>query len=221
MTFGSMIDAPDVYRLEWDEISKLASGCFQVWVDQPELAWARSMWSILSEAGLTMYEDEIDRVGVCLKLLDLASSYRVFCALAFGEGARGDWRDDVVDPAVALLPFSLVTLGRVVQSTSSTRNIDFEEELWDDNEEANVSGALRWLIRVRQPKTMSELRLHVGDSELLQSLMNSTSEAKTAELDDENSGVDDGDGGSLYDPFDTSGGDEGAAYEWIRAGLPL
>jgi hypothetical protein len=71
--------------LSWDDVEPLAKATFNIWVDQPELGWAKEAWGKVTEAGLAEYDTEPDRCRVFARFMVLASFYRDWCAVARDE----------------------------------------------------------------------------------------------------------------------------------------
>lgn len=72
-------------HVTWEDVEDAADDVFNIWVDHPEIAWARSAWNVLAEAGLTHYATELERTRVLARLLALGEIYRDFCACAWEE----------------------------------------------------------------------------------------------------------------------------------------
>jgi hypothetical protein len=97
--------------LSWDEVEPLAKATFNIWVDQPELAWAKEAWSKVSEAGLAEYETQADRCRVFARFMVLASFYRDWCAVA-----RDERQDDEVVYWIDAFDYDPLHLGQAVGS---------------------------------------------------------------------------------------------------------
>src|SRR3990172_11861772 len=85
----------------WEDVDDAAGAAFSIWVEQPELEWARRAWGVLAQAGLTAYSSERGRLRVLVRFVALADIYHQFCHLAWGEYYKpeygdpdyGDWAD--------------------------------------------------------------------------------------------------------------------------------
>ena len=76
--------APDPRPVvDWAEVGSAAELAFSIWVDQPELAWAKLAWQKLAEAKLTTYGNELERYEVLFRLLVLGGIYSDFCGAAW------------------------------------------------------------------------------------------------------------------------------------------
>ena len=82
-------------RLEWEDVEDVARQLFHVWVDGQDLAWAKKAWHALSEAGMTSYTSDKERVICVARLIALNALYREFCVRAFDEGSTGEWADEI------------------------------------------------------------------------------------------------------------------------------
>jgi hypothetical protein len=47
--------------LRWGDVEGVAKEAFSVWVDHPELKWAKRAWKIIIRAGLAAYSNEDER----------------------------------------------------------------------------------------------------------------------------------------------------------------
>jgi hypothetical protein len=73
--------------LGWAEVSAAARDLFHIWTDhlEDELIWAKSAWTALQQAGLTMYSGDVQRSLVQVRLMTLAAMYHEFAELAWQE----------------------------------------------------------------------------------------------------------------------------------------
>jgi len=69
-------------RFPWEDPSV---SMFDVWIGQPELAWARKAWGALERRGLTLFSNELERTKVLIRAMTLGTIYREFCDLAFDD----------------------------------------------------------------------------------------------------------------------------------------
>lgn len=76
---------------DFGDLLQVARTLFGVWYDGSEIEWAAYMWSILERAGLTKYEDEVERTVVVGRLIALAGISREFASRAWSEGDSGEW----------------------------------------------------------------------------------------------------------------------------------
>jgi hypothetical protein len=79
------VESSEPQTLSWEEIAGAAREMFNVWVDQPELRWARNAWELLSLVGLTRYSNPAELTIVKLRLMALSAFYRDFCYVAWQE----------------------------------------------------------------------------------------------------------------------------------------
>src|SRR5579863_527524 len=80
-------------RVVWDHIAEAAAVVFNRWMYQPELAWAKKAWEILSTAKLTIFANEFERYQVLLRLLVLGGIYSDFCDVAWEEYSEPNYCD--------------------------------------------------------------------------------------------------------------------------------
>lgn len=69
-------------RFPWEDPSV---SMFDVWIGQPELAWARKAWAFLERRGLTLFSNELERTRVLIRAMTLGTIYREFCDLAYDD----------------------------------------------------------------------------------------------------------------------------------------
>lgn len=78
----------------WDAVAPAAEEAFNIWVGQPEIAWARKAWQVLGDAGLTTYISESEHNEVLFRFLVLAALYHDYCKAAWEEESGlhfADW----------------------------------------------------------------------------------------------------------------------------------
>jgi hypothetical protein len=123
--------------LSWDQVEPLAKATFNIWVDQPELGWAKEAWGKVTEAGLAEYETESDRCRVFARFMVLASFYRDWCAVALDER-----QDDEVRYWIVAFEYEPLHLG---QAVGSGPEVDDEADAFTvliDKERTSVVTAL-------------------------------------------------------------------------------
>jgi hypothetical protein len=76
---------PEPAVVSWDAVLPIANETFHIWTGQPELCWAEQAWIHLTNAGLTVDGDPLDRLRGYVRLLVLASLYRDWCDLVWDE----------------------------------------------------------------------------------------------------------------------------------------
>lgn len=72
--------------ITWEQVEVAAEEMFRIFGGQ-EMAWARQMWTILAEQGLTAAPDELARHRTAIRFLTLARIYHDFCYHA--------WKNDL------------------------------------------------------------------------------------------------------------------------------
>ena len=82
-------------RFPWEDPSV---SMFDVWIGQPELAWARKAWAALESRGLTLFSNELERTRVLIRAMALGTIYREFCDVAFDDAWDAEyliWADEM------------------------------------------------------------------------------------------------------------------------------
>ena len=69
----------------WGDVKEAANDIFSVWIDQPELQWAKKSWGLIEKYGLTVYENEFERHIVVFRFLILGGIYNDFCCVTWEE----------------------------------------------------------------------------------------------------------------------------------------
>jgi hypothetical protein len=192
-------------RVEWEDVEAAAKVAFAIWVDQPELIWAKRAWQTLADGDLTGFDDERGRHIVLLRFLALAGIYSDFCNVAWEEGSGrnyGYWCEP--------LDLSDFVLG---QLSASPR----------DTDEAIDSAEALVLLTEAQRATVVKVLLNQlgGVNELYASLWRST----RPDLSDDDLAQSDG---SLFisglmegpDPWFPVSVHRHAAFEWVSEGCP-
>jgi hypothetical protein len=159
--------------IAWDELEEIGKLAFDVWVDQPELNWAKEAWARLSEKGLTRYADELEKTEVKMRFLALAGLYHDFCYKGWGETSCPMYRMWIDE-----MEISGVRLGQLV---GRDPGVSGEEE-----DDLHYSAA-RKLIRKARPEVFAALlEAYGGTSGLLVSLWNSLKTHDRAECEYDN-----------------------------------
>jgi len=94
-------------RFPWEDPSV---SMFDVWIGQPELAWARKAWAALERRGLTLFSNELERTRVLIRAMALGTIYREFCDLAFDDAWDTEFKLDDDDDESGLLESALYSL---------------------------------------------------------------------------------------------------------------
>ena len=84
---GYTLNAP--MRFPWEDPSV---SMFDVWIGQPELAWARKAWIALERRGLTLFSNELERTRVLIRAMTLGTIYREFCDLAHDDAWDSEYQ---------------------------------------------------------------------------------------------------------------------------------
>jgi hypothetical protein len=143
-------DGPDrrPTTVTWKDLEEAAPLIFDVWSGKPELKWAKMAWTILGEAGLTSYKDEVERHLVLMRFFALSWIYRDFCSAAWEENTEclySDWAHE--------LELSTFRLGQCVEHDFCS---DWEAGEAEDEELAQM--AVEDLVEQARPKVVRALR---------------------------------------------------------------
>ncbi len=77
--------------LAWRDVEGVAKEAFSIWVDHPEMKWAKGAWKIIVQAGLAAYSDEDERCEAAIRFLALCGIYYDFCEIALEECNEPDY----------------------------------------------------------------------------------------------------------------------------------
>jgi hypothetical protein len=190
----------------WNEVLPIAAKAFRIWTGQPELRWAEEAWAHLTKAGLAANLDQLDRLRAYIRLLDLASIYRDWCALVWDEVHEDEPEWWLTDTDVEVSP---VQIGQLLGPEA-----DFDVD--DGLEEA-----LKILMaRERDGVVAAILEGFGSDADLFLGLWRSSQDPNEKRWDDDE---DD----RFRDPPETDGDivndvttEKMAGYQWILEGCP-
>jgi len=180
--------------VSWNEIRNVARILFNVWVNEPEIKWARKAWLYLRAKGLTSYRNEAERTMVLVRLGTLALAYREFCDLAFGEGS-GDF-DYIEWDELGIDPSSLAQL--VAPETES----DGRDDSFDTDDALQQSSQ-----RVRPEIYDALVDGFGGDAMLFASLWRTPTDCDPRAEE------------SIDDVFNELTASKAEAFQWIRDGM--
>jgi hypothetical protein len=95
--------------MDWEALLLVARNILKIWRHEGDLDWAAQAWKILGDAGLTDYEDELERSRVIIRFLSLVDFYQGFC---------GQFCEEFVEPEfwdwATQLEVDMFSLGRLV-----------------------------------------------------------------------------------------------------------
>lgn len=157
--------------ITWNDLEEIGKLAFDVWVDQPELNWAKEAWDRLTENGLTKYTDEVEKTEVRIRFLALAGLYHDFCYKAWNEDdcpMYRLWADE--------MKISGVQLGQLLGRDAHTKH-------HEDKDELHYAALRRLITRERAIVLAALLQAYGGTSGLLVSLWNSPKSHDPAECD--------------------------------------
>jgi len=192
-------------RFPWEDPSV---SMFDVWVGQPELAWARKAWVALERNGLTLFSNELERTKVLIRAMTLGTIYREFCDLAHDEAWDSEnliWAEEM-----GLNSF------RVAQLIGNDPEFSPDD---DATESSLLDSALHSLIDDERGNICKALCEEFGgESMLFVSLWNSMYHEKSPDDDP------DDDEGFPESPEDVLNsdvtGEKLRAFSWISEGMP-
>ena len=189
-------------RLAWKTVESEASEIFSIWMDQPELAWAKRAWKILADAGLTFYSGEVEVWTVRARLYALGVFYHSFCERAWQEGAA----DQVL--AFGVFVDEVGTAFRLGQAVGKEFFSDAE---MDDSELTELTISI--LVHEQYDVVVACLLAALGESGLFASLWTSPDRKLSGKypLPDD----------VEWDVLSTDIWEKGAAFEWLRDGAEL
>lgn len=139
-------------QLEWEGVETAAKNCFNVWMGQPELEWARRAWTILQQMGLSNFGDEFERHRVCFRFSALAAIYNDFCDAAFEEERALDFSEMAQD-----LELDTLIVGQLYARLPD----------WSENDNVGLSDAIQELAEDRRQEVVSALMKGFGGPEKL------------------------------------------------------
>lgn len=61
-----------------------------IWTSENELYWYRMVWELLTEKGLTIFHDNIDKLSNYGKIIAMVRAYHEFCQAGFEESPEFD-----------------------------------------------------------------------------------------------------------------------------------
>lgn len=110
--------------LSWKDVKPVADAAFsaagRIFVDRPELAWARQAWDCVMAAGLAGYSTELQRCRACFRFLALATVYYDWCATAWQENHD----DDEICMAAEGFEMDSLHIGQLLGSDAETDSLD-------------------------------------------------------------------------------------------------
>ncbi len=188
--FNSMaeeVPAPTI--VPWDEVQGAASLAFHTWAEQPELAWAKSAWQVLTEAKLTTYRSELERYEVLFRLLVLGGIYSDFCDAAWEERSDPDY-SSWAEP----MKLDSFLLGQLYARLPT----------WNPENDKTAYQALDTLVENQRQQVVTVLMAAHGGSSGLYASFWRTQHAEGEEREDD-------------DAYDLSVGQQ-AGYSWVEQG---
>jgi len=210
--------------MSWNEIRNAARAIFKVWVDQPEMKWAKRAWLHLRAKGLTSYRTDAERTMVLVRLGTLGLMYREFCEIAFDEDQGSfEW---VEWDQLGIESSSLLELARPEADSNDEEGRTAENSKEGETDERDADGAfdtndaLRELSQRVRPEIYEALKDGFGgDSILFASMWRTPTECDPRQQESNEEILAPADLKTIYSIF----GDETArkleAFQWISEGM--
>jgi hypothetical protein len=91
--------------LTWRDVEGVAKEAFSVWVDHPEIKWAKRAWEIIIGTGLASHSNEDERCEAAIRFLALCGIYYDFCEIAleeYNEPDCGAWAKELGIGAIGI-----------------------------------------------------------------------------------------------------------------------
>jgi hypothetical protein len=207
---------------EWEDVEAVASELFHVWEGGGDLAWAKTAWRALTQAGMTSYTSEAERSICMTRLIALSALYREFCVLAFDEGSSGEWQELVTSDLLGDYPkFDAFTLGQLAER----RQIDVDNSPLYESDPPAFTLVVLELVEAEYRNVVDALTEQWGENAFFTSLWVSA-ESDYDEDDDTGEGDEDDSSPVTGDQIDrvmnnNVTGNKGSAYSWFTDGLRL
>jgi hypothetical protein len=196
-----MPESDDKYPLDWESVEAAALLAFDIWVGQPELAWAKKAFSFLPGQGLSRNNDSFNEHVAIFRFLVLAGIYHDFCDAAWDETSwitYAEWCE----------PFEV--LDRFVVGQLFAWLAD-----WGSAEAAGFSHAIDRLVEAERDIVVNALRNGFGGiAGLYASLWRSRLESGEVGPDEG------GENASDYECFEADDVGKVKAYDWVSEGCP-
>lgn len=180
----------------WEEIENNAKQIFNIWIDQPELNWAKMAWEIIIKEKLADYNNTLEYYSVVFRLFSLGQIYSEFCCVAWEECFEptiNDWADP--------FEFDPFILGQYYASLPQ----------WEFDDYAEMEEVYKAILAHEREAVIGKLIKGFGGTHgFYKSMLNSRiSNEKRCDVDE-----DDGDEDEDFE-YDSQ-----AAYEWVDQGCP-
>lgn len=180
--------------LDWRAVERATSSAFDVWMGQPELAWARKAFDVLSAAGLLQDTDALSHQIAIFRVLCMGGIYRDFCDAAWDESSWIDYSEWCVPDEIA----DRFVIGQLFAKMPD----------WDEDEEVDFSVALDRLVEAEREIVVDALLKGFGGTPgLYASLWQSRVDPD--DLDEELQDMD------CFEPDEPG---KLKAYEWVSDG---
>lgn len=198
-------------KIDFEELEPCLNDLVGVWMSDINDRWFKRQWSILENAKMTLYTDDIQKTHVYINAVVLGVIWREFNHVFYDEGNEIE-----LNFMIENIPFSDIRLGQIIGD-------NFEKEVSTDDEDQKIilrQTIITQLISDSRSQVINTLKKHYGDD--LSFFEGFTSfkaadnivvkgeavneEEEMDDLDDENE--------------DLRGGFQEAAFSWISEGCP-
>lgn len=221
---SSVVEPSQADRQEWEDIEDFARELFHVWLGDGDLAWAKTAWQVLAQAGMTTYTSEAERTICMVRLIALSALYREFCVRAFDEGSSGEWQETVGTGLLGVYPrLDPFTLGQLTER----RQIDVDNSSLYESEPPAFTFVIMELVREEYRGVVDALTEQWGQNALFTTLWVSAGFGQYEDEDDNRNKDEEDDASPVtreqIDRIMNNDltGNKGYAYSWFADGLPL
>lgn len=212
-------ELPQSDHVEWEDVEGIAKQLLHIWVSGGDLAWAKSAWQALSQAGMTAYTSEAERTICVVRLIALSALYQEFCVRAFDEGSSGEWQEEITSDLVGDYPLlDVFTLGQLAER----RQIDVDNSPLYDSDPPVLSSVILELVQDEYRQVVDTLQEQWGENAFFTSLYVSAEpdEDEDEDREDETSSPVTEDQIDRIMNYDRGSGKD-HTYTWFTNGLPL
>ena len=193
----------------WLDLMELAGEWGTVFRIGSKLQWYQYAWSLLQDAGLTSWSDELARAEVLGRLAALTAQFKAFQARAQQLSATDSWEGDALELTGAWPRTSVFTLGRLVEHLAL--------DLTDRDDLESVAGVPATLpvalVRHLTPVVVQALEDRLGHSMLSASMYAAASCNLRYPLGAEQLGG--------FTRISDDWGGKMDSYNWVSDGMPL
>lgn len=199
-------DGPVEADGSWESVVEIATAVFAR--HGSALPWAREAWTVLGDAGLTMFDNHVDRARVACRLLCLDVLRQEFDVRMFDGGAPGYWTLDVDALLDAVDGVDPVVLGMLAERDDLGLDLDADGE----PDSGWCRAVVEAVVRQECSEVVWALRAHQRDAVVFASLWAAARDDVRYPLSRE----------AIAWIVDSDlSADKMVAYEWISDGMPI